>query len=526
MPETYTIPDFGPSDLMTTDIIGARRLKSQSTVSNSNGDEAEVISKEPGRDASGIVVRPILPATAFGELPVAEYTPIVQSIAPYGITQKMTSFVLNNGTTSATNGNYEANSGTNPNALSALLTTRQIAYRAGQGVVGRGTMLFDTPQPNSKQQAGLITATDRLTFGYIDTDFGIIYEHGGKTEIRELQITTAATGAENASITIDDVVYSVPITAGTVQHNAYEIAEYLNTQTDEFTFASNDDTVVSRALLSGAKGSYTFSSSTALGTWSTIQVGVDNTVDFIAQADWNIDAKPDMIKPNGNVFQIKAQYLGYGAFFFEIEDKKTGIYELVHIIQNANSLQTPTLTNPTFRSGILVQNTGNTINIQVRAASVAGFIEGQSVRSEQPRSLDNTNTATTGSFTNILTVRNRIVFGTLRNRAETFPLRVDASADTSKNAIIRISIDADFDGDMNFQYIDKDNSTTEFANDAVTVTNGRSVASFVTGPTGKNIDLQEFLTLLQPGQTLTVAAEIVSGADAPVTATYIGQEDF
>ena len=172
---------------------------------------------------------------------------------------------------------------------------------------------------------------------------------------------------------------------------------------------------MSRALLSGAKGSYAFSSSSAAGTWTTVQVGIDNTVDFIAQEDWNIDPKPEMIKPNGNVFQIKAQYLGYGAFFFEIEDEETGIFELVHVIRNANSRQTPTLTNPTFRSGILVQNTGNTVPKTIKAASVAGFIEGESVRSEQPRSLDNTETATAGSFTNILTVRNRIVFGPLRS---------------------------------------------------------------------------------------------------------------
>jgi hypothetical protein len=489
--------------------------------------KAEVCNSVPPTNEYGQVVRPIMPMTSFGELSVAENTPIIQSMATYGILDQMTPFNINGGTSTFSDSMYVCSSGTNSDALGGLLTTRQLSYRPGQGISARFTGVFDSPVDGNDQQIGMITATDTAAFGYKDQVFGIIYQHGGKVEIQELTVTGAAGGSENATITVDGTGYTVPLTAGTTEHNAYEIANSLNTQVDDYGFTSNGSTVVARALFAVVAGSFAFTSATATASWSQVTAGQIYTDDFVAQADWDIDTRSTLDPSKGNVFEIKTQFLGFGAIQFFIENPLTGHFELVHIIQYANTAIIPSFTNPTFRIGGISVNRTNTTNVTVKFASVAGFVEGKHESTEASRALDAT-TASVGTavFTNILTLRNRIVMDGVRNRVETAFLRAFASADTAKNAIIQITSNADFSGDMDFDYIDKDKSATEFATDTVTVTGGRYIDSFIAPGVGREIDLEKIGTIMEEGETITFSARIISGSAADVSVTTTFLEDF
>jgi hypothetical protein len=469
------------------------------------------------------------PMTAFDSVSVAELTPIAQVTAPYGLLEQVETFAINGATTTANNSLFEVSSGPNSDALGSILTRRQITYGAGQGLKARFTALFGTPQPDSQMDAGLIINTDRLGFGYDGVDFGIAYHHNGASDIWELTVTVPASGAENATITISGVPLIVPLTAGTVQHNAFEIANSLNAQSSFYDFSSNDDQVVARSLLSFEGGVFLFSSATAVGGWSNVEVGKPAINDFIPQTEWNIDKRPSLDPSKGNVYQVQMQFLGFGGIEFYIEDSESSNLVLVHRIKYANKNTLTSVGNPTFRVGWLAINgPSNTTPIEIKGGSAAGFVEGRARRTEAPRAIDNSVVSSvTNQLVNVLTIRNRIVFSKRRNRVETFGLFLDAATDSNKPVIVEILKNASITGDLNYQYIDKDNSVIETAFESGQVLSGRLIGSLSIAPSGSQfLDLGELLSLILPGETLSVAATITSGAPSGITASLIWQEDI
>ncbi len=154
------------------------------------------------------------------------------------------------------------------------------------------------------------------------------------------------------------------------------------------------------------------------------------------------------------------------------------------------------------------------------------FNEGPIVVSEAPRPVSNTQpTVTTGNFTNILTLRNRLVFNGKRNSIEIEPFIVAVVTDSSKGVLVQISKNAVPSGDFIFAYVNKDQSTSEIATDGVAITGGTPTVSFVATVLGVNVDLNELGLFLFQGESFTVSAQIISGSPASVTATVTSVED-
>lgn len=487
----------------------------------------QATTEKPSDADAGLVTRPILPKSAFGELKVENSVPIVQMTAVYGVTDKQEAFTSLGGTATAASGMFEVTSGTNANGFGALTSKRQAKYRSGQGMLAKFTALFDTPQADSGQLAGLTNNTDQIGFGYEGLEFGIIYNHGGESEVQELTLTSPATGSENAAIVIDGDAYAVPVTAGTVQHNAFEMANSLNAQVPLWDFSSNNDQVVARALIAREyTGAFTLVGATVVGTFAQDGVGSAPTETIIKQADWNVRTRDDLVPANGNVYQVQFQYLGFGGLFFSIENPSTGEFEIVHAIEYANSNTVPNLSNPTFRVGWSVRNTGNTTSLTVKGGSGSMFNEGIIVVGETPRTVNNTQTSvTTSDFTNILTFKNRLVFNGKRNRVETEPFIVTVITDSAKGALIQITKDSVPTDEFTYTYVDKENSTSEIATNSTIVTGGVSTVSFIATTAGFKVDLNELGLFLFPGESFTLAAKIVSGSPSSVTATITSVED-
>ena len=471
----------------------------------------------------------LLNTTAFGDLKAEKMTPITQISAEYGLLSQVLTVIDAgaSGTTSVIDNKFTSQSGTAADGVAAILSLRLLTYRPGQGALARFTALFTTGVANSRQLAGLITAENSFAFGYNGANFGIIHTHDGESEYQELTITTPAAGAENATITVDGIGYTVPLTAGTVQHNAFEIAESLTAQVPNYDFSSNNDQVLAQAVLNGPGGSFAFSSATAVAAWVQITVGVLPETDFTAQADWSEDPSSSLDPTKGNVYAIQVQYLGFGGVKFFREDPDTADFVLVHIIKYANTATLPIVTNPSFRIGWVSRNFGNTTNLTVSGASAAGFIEGEYAVSVPPRADDHDQLGVGTTLTNIITFRNRLNFSGKRNRAELLPLILSLSTQANKSAFFQIIANPTFGGDMDFNYVDKAGSLMETAKDAVTISGGVLVggATVVAGssiPLNFNIrDWHKFASL--PGTVFSVAARVSSGAaaDMQVTATWV-----
>lgn len=472
--------------------------------------------------------------TAFGELSVESLTPITQVSAQYGVLSGVLTVIDtgSSGSTTVIDEKYTCDSGTAADGLASITTLRQLAYKSGQGAACRITALFDTPQPDSTQAAGLITSENSFAFGYEGLDFGIIHSYGGKDELQELTITSFATGAEVATVTINGIGYNVNLSGGgSVSIDAYEIATQLTGQVPSYQFTSNQDQVVAQSLTPFPQGgAFAYSSATSAGSWVQLVAGVEPTRDFVKQCDWNENTKEDLNPQMGNVYQVKYQYLGFGDIKFFVEDSDSGDFVLVHTIRYANNNEVPSVTNPTFRIGWLVLNRGNTTSLRIQGSSAAGFVEGSLLRDESPRSQANEQLSVGTTLTNVITIRNRISFGGKVNRADIYPLIASAASQTTKAAFFFIIASPEFASPVNFQYEDKDSSIAEFATDSVEVSSGRQIGAVTVVDSGSQIiefnTRDGFPTVIQPGVTLCLAAQMASGSASDCQGSVTWTEDL
>jgi len=481
--------------------------------------------------------------TAFGEIKAEQSNPISQISAEYGLFDQTLTVIDSgaSGTNTIVDNKFTCQTGTDSAGLASILSLAQLKYRPGQGALARFTSVFTAGVADSQQVAGLITAENVFGFGYIGAAFGVIHAFNGEAETQELTITTPAAGGEDATITVDGTGFTVPLTAGTVQHNAFEIALSLDSQVVNYNFTSNDDVVVSQALISGPMGSFAFSSSTAVAAWVQETAGVDPTINFTPQASWNVDPRinpgldPEDILENldptkGNVYQIQYQYLGFGAIKFFLEDNDTGEFVLVHMIKFTNTSTLPSVNNPTFRIGWLCRNLGNTSNLTTAGSSAGIFIEGLARRDTPARSDFNDQLSVGTTLTNIASFRNRISFGGKVNRIPIFPSLVSASTQANKSAFFQLLANPTYGGDLDFSYIDKNSSVMEVAKDSVSVTGGVVVGT-VTVVNGSSLLLRlnsgaSQSTVLNPGNTLCIASQVSSGAAGDMQASLTWQEDI
>lgn len=393
------------------------------------------------------------PTTAFGELSVAQPTPVVQLDWIYGInTLLTTSTVTGSGTVTSATSLAIVNTTANASSSAQIVSRRYIKYRSGQGGLGRFTALFTTGVAGSKQYCGLATTSlsDGYLFGYSGVTFGIWYLKGG-------------------------------------------------------------------------------------------------TPTHIPQSTWNVDvmngagyptnpSSMTLVPTNGNVYQIKYQYLGFGAIFFYVENQNLGEFTLVHVIKYANLNTTPNVLQPSLSYLMRSENDGSTATaISVSGATAALFVEGMINPTGPTYGRDN-NKATVTTETNILSIRNCTTFNTITNRAQMRLRHVSFCSNTggavSGVVTFRLVLGTTLGGAPSFAAT---NGTT--ADSGVTITSGLSISSFdtagttVTGGTviyngviavggSASIEISNLNLILAPGETLTLAVTSTQSATVGVGITW------
>jgi len=223
----------------------------------------------------------------------------------------------------------------------------------------------------------------------------------------------------------------------------------------------------------------------------------------------------------GNVFQIRYQWLGFGAIRFYIEDQVRGSLELVHTIQYANANTLVSVNNPSFPFYAQSANTTNNTNVTIQISSIGLYIEGKdSSAGETRQAKDNTKTAVS-TETNILTIRNKATYQSVPNRVVVQPDFVTAAVDGTKNATIRIYANATLGGSPSYTDISTNTSVVDFDVAGTTVSGGVLLASFALDKVGSfNQAFREFEFFLNPGDTMTFSAESTANTDATVAISW------
>lgn len=452
-----------------------------------------------------------------------EDTPVVQLTAAYLTTAGLDLFLNDTGTAGARDSKFFCDTGAGASAFSSAISKRPLIYKSGQGAKFRGTARFIDPQPNSLLFVGVLNVENRIGFAYLNSEFGILYQRHGSPAIQELQVTTPAAGAEDATVTLEGIPFTVSLTATTVQLNAIEIATSLNSQQDLYDMLATDDTVVARRIISGPNtGAFSFSSATAVAVWTEVVAGKAFTQDFIKQSDWNIRPNRTVHTENLTPFQIRFQYLGGGVIDFSVENSGTGEFDIVHRIEYPGTEVLTSVSNPSYRAGIIAVNFGNTVDTGIESGSIGTFIEGKKVITQEGRAATHTALGIGLTQTSILSIRNRIVFDGKVAESEWIPILIDTQSDSLKPVEVRVYKNAITDIPLVYDYVDKDNSITERSDDQVTVLDGDLVFASSAG----TIDLTTAIRLLLPGESATVTMNITQGAASSMTATLNWQEDF
>lgn len=467
-----------------------------------------------------------LQKSAYGEIINAELVPEIQISAEYNTFVDTNSFTIGTGLAVIEGGEFTLKA-TSAIDFAGIFSDDQIISRPGQGSVTRFSARFVGGMAGSRVTAGLVSTGDAIEFGYLDEEFGVFYDHSGLNGISELQITTSASGSEDATITLDGIPFTVPLTSGTVEHNAFEIVASLTAQTPFFVFSQNEDTVIIKGLFASAQVSlFSFVSSTAVGAFTQISVGAAVTTTFTAQADWNQDVKSDLDPSKTNYYTIRWN----GDIEFFIQDSATGENILVHTLELPNKSEIPMFSINSFRIGWIASNTGNTIEISVRGTHGAAFNEGERILTSPTKGSLNSVSGVSTTLVNILTIRSRDVFGNKTNLGMIKPISINASATgNNKNAIIEVIRNATFSIlEPNYSYHDKEVSIAQLNKISSVVSGGESAGFFVIGPDKeRTIDGPTITNSIGQNDTLTVAMRVSSGGStAEMDVSIVWQEDI
>lgn len=507
MNKQFTIKGL-PNDLLTSEIVNERRLK-VSTGANE---------------------------TAFGELNTERLSPITQIKAHNGLLQGVLTVTddLISGTNSVIDGKFTCETGISADGLASILSLRQLTTRAGQGSIARFPAIFGTGIADNNQAAGLITSSNIFAFSYIGAAFGILIARNGLDEIQELTLTAAA-GSESATVTVDDLPYTVPLTGGGITDDAYEIAISLNSQVPNYNFTSNEDTITAQAVLSGPMGGFAYSSDgTSTGGWVQVEAGVDSVTSFVPQSLWNQDTRLEglvdevLIPQFNNTYQVQLN----GSADFYVEDSASKSLVLVHRESFMNKDAQNNTANSTFRIGWIVRNAGNTSNVTLQGEYAAAFIEGEIYYDALPRSVSNTQAIPAGNSiqTSVLMLRNRLSFSGRINRIESLPIHVHVSTESNKPVFFRVLLNPDFSSPVNFSYADKDASVMEISKDAVVVTGGLEIGSVIAeSGSPQTISFNQSVkttTALYPGSFIAIVATHQSGGAGNSQVSTSFQEDL
>lgn len=459
--------------------------------------------------------------TSFNEVVISRSQAVVQSLPIYDILpNNFRTFTSLSGTAEVNSKMYTVTTGGTAFGYGAIQSFRSVNFNAGQSVVGRFVGLFEDAVANSWTGIGFVNISDELSFGYNGLDFGVWYRHGGVSEVRTIRVTAPSAGATNLTLTLNTVAYVIPLTAGTVELNAYEIAAWLNANQSVWVADQIDDTVIISAQSDGAKsGTYTYSHATSTGTITQNKAGVTKTSEHIPQADWDNPVTIDHTKLNNFIIEY-----GNGDARFFIENPDTNSIQLVHKLSFSNNRTTQMLNNPSMRFGIYAASVGSTTDIRIRCASVGIFMNGELVKTRNPRATKNTQSVTT-SFTNVLTIRNRRTYNYNYNQVEIQPINLSISSEAVKNVEIEVRTNATFSGATDFTAVGN-NLVSDQDTTANTVNGGVLLAAFTVSSNGTaSVNLSSLDIRVPPSLPITISARVTSGAAANVTATLTYYED-
>lgn len=379
--------------------------------------------------------------TIFGDIENIPLTTIVQNNAPYGLLneQKFNIYTSGGGTVTAhVNGNgIELKTTATIGSYAVIRSKKVVKFRPGYSNVVKFDATFDTPVPLSLQFSGIGNGASDFYFCYNGEDFAIRKGSGGLQEVRKLTVDVAANSTETATITLDDVEFTVSLTDASSDKafTTYQLVHGDEDLHDKWLmeFEENDIYYVSKRV--GAKtGTFSFSSDgSASGTFTTMKTGSDITATYVNQAVWNGTSK--MIK-NLDATKRNAYAIEYscGNTLFSVLNPDSGKFELVHILASTNGYDEVFLNQPNMFVQRGVSSLGTTTPLAVVTtgsfAGTYGVVQLSSLHNPlYGTSVEKSISANTETV--LMAIKNRSVLNGFATQSEIFIERMTISISNS-----------------------------------------------------------------------------------------------
>ncbi len=474
------------------------------------------------------------PHSSYGDLAVAELTPIVQESFAYSVNARlMESLVAGSGANTVSGSLLTCSSGTTTASDALLTSIKEAKHHEGQGNIGRFDAIFQSSgTAGTSAWIGPGNQEDKLAFGYNGSAFSILHRYGGKREFRTLTFTTGAvTASGTITITLDDDATTVEV----VQNDSVQaVARAVGA----VAFAGwktqviGADVVFISHLAEAKAGAFTFADTDTTGVVATAGLvqsitGVAPTEHIIAQTAWNqdtMDGGKDADNPSGltldvatgNAYEVQYQG-GFGAIIYSVEHPDTGKPIHVHTMAWGNANTVVELQNPTLPIGCEVKNGGTTTDIVLKTSTMSIATEGHI--EELAEGIANSTAATlSGDLTTetaIFALKSKPIFQSVPNRVEFVPRRLSVSgngAGAAKFTTIRIRLNPILGGDPSFSDIDTATSIVAVDVAGTTVSGGAVLETFdFPADFEAIIELINHIQDLPPGALLVVTAEIDGG---------------
>ena len=186
------------------------------------------------------------------------------------------------------------------------------------------------------QRIGLSGVHNALQLGYdFNGRWGLYLPRGGKAHIVKLTMTVPASGIETATVTLNGVAYSVPLTdaLGDMNFTAYQT--FIGVFGFNLWFVDVDLNIVTWiGVIEGPRtGVYSFSSTgTAAGTFATRTIGIVKTDVWVYEDDFNVNHQFSISvdKTVKNIYDIEYTDVGGPQAVISIYDESIGMYRPVH----------------------------------------------------------------------------------------------------------------------------------------------------------------------------------------------------
>lgn len=487
--------------------------------------------------------------TGFGEVSVAEMTPVIQLDGIYDLNDvsldEVERFTALGGIGTIRDGLFTAECDGDAFSYGVIRSRRFLRYRPGQGAIGRFTARYEVGA-GCELRAGLFNQEGGIYVGIETTgDFGVMRESGGRAEIRQLEITTASSSAGIATVTLNgtDIDVSLINNSGITTATAAGIA----TNTFAGWNVEQKDGILTFLSTSTFPKPNTFAfapgTTGAVGTFTTLRTAATPTETWTYQSNFNVD-KLDGTGPSGmtidptkiNVFQIQFRWLGAGQIAYSIEDETTGDFISFHrehyVNQNVNSW----VANPSFKIGYVAYNANGDgpdgVGVgTVQGASMLAAIEGQTKDTKKTYSYSILKSGLTANTDqHIFTIRNPIVFDGKINTREikllSISYAVEVGANQFESTQIKMTRYSTLDSNVNHQF--KTVSNTDIASvsnvtGTITYDTNKAISYSVVAPpdSGATVNLLPYIIEIDPGQSISITTRCAASHTPHIAINWI-----